>query len=165
MNHPWSIWLLPDREDLIKYKKLIDRFSLENGSIPFTPHVTLFGRVTIDPEPFFDFIEHRASVQGRLTSNISKISRGTPPWRSLYVGIDRDVHLDALQQDLIRPLKHVREYMFDPHLSLAYGDIRTTELSIEDISLDVTIGFSSVVLAYVPDDVDEWNLIKEFNFD
>ena len=165
MNHPWSIWLLPDREDLIKYKKLIDRFSLENGSIPFTPHVTLFGRVNIDPEPFFDFFEHKASVQRRITSNISKISIGTPPWRSLYVDIDRDIYLDAFQQDLIGPLSHVREYMFDPHLSLVYGDIRTTELSIENISLDVTIGFSSVVLAYVPDDIDEWNLIKEFNFD
>ena len=149
----------------MKYKKIIDRLSLENGSRPFEPHVTLFGRVNVDPEPLFEFFGHEASVQGRLTSNIRKITRGTPPWRSLYVEVDRDIHLGAFQKRMTGPLEHVREYRFDPHLSLAYGDVRNTKYAIKDISLDVTIGFSSVALAYVPDEIDDWNLIKEFKFD
>ena len=164
MGLPWSLWLLPDREDRIKYQMLIDKFSSIESGEPFEPHVTLFGRVNVEPENLFPFFDDMVSVQGKITAKIKGMATGDPPWRSLYVELDGSGDLEAFQKRITKPLCQIREYDFRPHLSLAYGDIIPEKYNIEDVSLDVTIGFSSVVLAYVPDQIDQWSLMKEFKF-
>ena len=164
MDLPWSLWLLPDMEDRIKYQILIDKFSSIGTGDPFEPHVTLFGRVDVEPENMFPFFDDMASVQGKITAKIKGVSTGKPPWQSLYIELDGGGDLEAFQRRITKPLSQIREYDFRPHLSLAYGDIIPEKYNIEDISLDVTIGFSSVVLACVSDQIDQWNLMKEFKF-
>ncbi|MFL2983019.1 MAG: hypothetical protein ACJZ12_01340 [Candidatus Neomarinimicrobiota bacterium] len=164
MKFPWSLWLLPEMDDQLKYKTLIDRFSSYDGRAHFDAHITLFGRVRIKPESFFDFFSEQIKYQGKIVLNTKKIKMGIPPWKSLYIEFEKDHSLEQFQRRMVKPLDKVREYVFNPHLSLAYGQLFTDDFDYQNISLDETIGFSSVALVYIPDKINQWNIIKEFKF-
>jgi len=164
MKHPWSLWLRPERKDQIKFKRLIDELSVENESCTFEPHVTLFGRVTTPPDPLFEFFEDQTASQEQIISEIKDLRLGLPPWRSMFLEIERNPTLDLFQKRIIEPLNHLRGYDFDPHLSLVYSNQEATGRSIRGIPIQSDIRFGSLAVVQVPNNIDEWNIISEFKF-
>ena len=164
MNFPWSVWLLPKLDDQLRLKILIQKFSLCNSISYFGAHVTLFGRVSTEPESFFSFISEETKYQEIITLNTKSIKRGKTYWKTLYMEFEENRFLNQLQKQITEPLKGIREYAFKPHLSLAYGQAFNEKYNYRHISLDKKIEFSSVALAYVPDKIQDWNIIKEFKF-
>lgn len=164
MKHPWSLWLRPERKDQIKFKKLIDELSAENESSTFEPHVTLFGRVTTPPDKLFEFFEDQTVSQEQIISEIKDMRSGPPPWRSLFLEIEKNQGLDLFQKRIIKPLIHLRGYDFDPHLSLVYCDQKATVRSIKGLPIKGDIRFGSLAVVHVPNNIDEWSIISEFKF-
>ena len=167
MTQPWSLWLLPDARDNVKYKNIIKNISLETGLSYFEPHLTLFGRINANPEPFFEFFKDMANKQKRISTKVKKIKFGTSHWKSFYIEIEKNNSLEALQKKIIAPINHLRNYLFDPHLSLAYGSTNEMTCLTKEINLEKVISFNSVAIVFVPDNVDRWEIIDkfEFNFD
>ena len=87
------------------------------------------------------------------------VKTGPPPWKTLYLQVDKTEPLIRLQKAIDQYLNVYRHYEFDPHLSLAYGNLEIDESKLENISFPETITFSSVVLMETPDDINEWKLI------
>ena len=167
MTQPWSLWLLPDNRENGKYARIIKKLSHRTGLPPFEPHLTLFGRINANPEPFFEFFRNMANKQKMISTKIKKIKFGTSHWKSFYIDIEKNSSLEALQKQMIAPINHLRDYLFDPHLSLAYGDADEMRYLTKGIYLERFISFNSVAVVFVPDNVDEWKIINkfEFNFD
>ena len=167
MTQPWSLWLLPDARDNVKYKNIIKNISLETGLSCFEPHLTLFGRINANPEPFFELFEDMANKQKRISTKVKKIKFGTSYWKSFYIDIEKNSSLKALQKQMIAPINHLRDYLFDPHLSLAYGSTDEMRYLTKEINLEKVMSFNSVAIAFVPFNVDSWKIIDkfEFNFD
>ena len=167
MTQPWSLWLLPDVRDNVKYKNIIKKMSLKTGLSYFEPHLTLFGRINTNPEPFFELFKNMANEQKRISAKIKKINFGTSHWKSFYIDIEKNAGLEALQKKMAAPINHLRDYLFDPHLSLAYGGTDEMRYLTKEIHLERLIRFNSVAIAIVPDNVDQWKIINkfEFNFD
>ena len=163
-THPWSLWLLPEKKDYLMLKKLINELSIENGSPSFEPHVTLFGRVSIAPDPLFKFFEERTVDQKKIVSEIKDLRLGISPWRAMFLGIKMSEILHSFQTRIIEKLNTVRNYDFDPHLSLVYCNKKATKVSIRGVSMPRTIRFESLAVVEVPNNIDEWNIIKEFKF-
>ena len=164
MNLSCSVWLLPKLEDQLRLKSLIQKFSLCTPGSYFDAHVTLFGRVSTKPESFFSFISKEMKYQKIITLNTNSIKRGSPPWKTLYIEFEKNRFLNQFQKKITEPLKGIREYAFKPHLSLAYGQTYNEKYNYRHISLVKKIEFSSVALVYVPDKIQDWNIIKEFKF-
>ena len=167
MTQPWSLWLLPDNRENGKYERIIKKLSHRTGLPSFEPHLTLFGRINANPEPFFEFFRNMANKQKMISTKIKKIKFGTSHWKSFYIDIEKNTSLEALQKQMIAPINHLRDYLFDPHLSLAYGDADEMRYLTKGIYLEKFISFNSVAVVFVPDNVDEWKIINkfEFNFD
>ena len=167
MTQPWSLWLLPDNRENGKYTRIIKKISHRTGLPSFEPHLTLFGRINANPEPLFDFFKNMANKQKTISTKIKKIKFGTSHWKSFYIDIEKNRSLEALQKQMIAPINHLRDYLFDPHLSLAYGDADEMRYLTKGIYLEKFISFNSVAIVFVPDNVDEWKIINkfEFNFD
>lgn len=167
MTQPWSLWLLPDKREYGKYARIIKELSLRNGLPFFEPHLTLFGRINANPEPLFKFFKSMANKQKTISTKIKKIRFGTSHWKSFYIDIEKNASLEALQKQMITPISHLRDYLFDPHMSLAYGDADEMRHIAKEIHLERFINFHSVGIAFTPDNVDEWKIINkfEFNFD
>ena len=163
-THPWSLWLLPEEKDSLKLKRLINELSIENGSSSFEPHVTLFGRVSITPYLLFKFFEEQTVDQKQIVSEIKDLRLGSSPWRAMFLDIQMSEVLDSFQDRIIEKLNTVRNYEFDPHLSLVYCNKKATKVSIRGVSMPRTIRFESLAVVEVPNNIDEWNIIKEFKF-
>mgnify|MGYP001221043209 CR=1 FL=1 len=164
MTQPWSLWLLPDARGNAKYKNIIKNISLEWGLSYFEPHLTLFGRINANPEQFFEYFEDIANKQKRISTKIKKIKFGTSPWRSLYIDIEKNNSLETLQKQMIAPINNLRDYLFDPHLSLAYGSTDEIGHLNNEINLEKVICFNSLAIAFVPVNVDKWKIINKFEF-
>ena len=108
-----------------------------------------------------------ANKQKRISTKIKKIRFGTSRWKSFYIDIEKNASLEALQKKMITPISHFRDFLFDPHLSLAYGDACEMKYLTKEIDIERYISFNSVAIVFVPDNVDEWKIINkfEFNFD
>jgi len=167
MTQSWSLWLLPDARDNVKYKNIIKNISLETGLSYFEPHLTLFGRINANPEPLSELFKDMANKQKRISTKVKKIKFGTSHWKSFYIDIEKNSSLEALQKQMIAPINHLRDYLFDPHLSLAYGSTDEMSYLTKEINLEKVISFNSVAIAFVPLNVDRWKIIDkfEFNFD
>ena len=167
MTQPWSLWLLPDNRENGKYTRIIKKLSHRTGLPSFEPHLTLFGRINANPEPFFEFFKNMANKQKTISTKIKKIKFVKSHWKSFYIDIEKNRSLEALQKQMIAPINHLRDYLFDPHLSLAYGDADEMRYLTKGIYLERFISFNSVAVVFVPDNVDEWKIINkfEFNFD
>ena len=164
MRQPWSLWLLPDGKDTGKYTRIIKELNLSSRSPSFEPHLTLFGRINADPEPHFKFFKNMATKQKKISTKIKKIKFGTSYWKSSYIEIEKTAGLEALQKQMIAPINQSRHYLFDPHLSLAYGGADEMKYLTKKIHLEKHINFNSVAIAFVPDNVDEWKIINKFEF-
>ena len=108
-----------------------------------------------------------ANKQKRISAKVKKIKFGTSHWKSFYIDIEINSSLEALQKQMIAPINHLRDYLFDPHLSLAYGSTDEMSYLTKEINLEKVISFNSVAIAFVPVNVDSWKIIDkfEFNFD
>ena len=137
MTQPWSLWLLPDNRENRKYERIIKKLSHRTGLPSFEPHLTLFGRINANPEPFFEFFRNMANKQKMISTKIKKIKFGTSHWKSFYIDIEKNTSLEALQKQMIAPINHLRDYLFDPHLSLAYGDADEMRYLTKGIYLDL----------------------------
>ena len=159
MDNQWAIWLCPDPSEQSSIQQLVNECCYRFKSSPFASHVTLFGRVDADPETTFSFLSDCVPGIGSISSNILGVKTGIQPWKTLYLQVDKTEPLVRLQKEIDQYLNVYRHYEFNPHLSLAYGNLEINESELENISFPETITFSSVVLMETPDDINEWKLI------
>ena len=162
MDRRWSVWLMPSRQEIIKYKRLIALNSKKYGFPIFDPHVTLFGRLDIDPETTFSFFEQTIKAQGQIRLDILNVANGDSPWKSLYIQFKPNPSIIALQSKINDQLGRSRDYRFDPHMSLAYGNVYEKRSDQDNITLDESICFSSVALVHTSDKIEDWNLIRKY---
>jgi hypothetical protein len=67
-----------------------------------------------------------------------------------------------MQKKIKNRFRLIRDYTFDSHLSIGYGNIKMSQKEIDDISLDDSIMFSSVALVLTPDRIDRWRSIRTY---
>ena len=97
-----------------------------------------------------------------LSLNQRGINKGQPPWKSLFVEIESCNVLTDMQKKIENRFRLIRDYKFEPHLSIGYGKIAMSQKEIDDISLDASIMFSSVALVLTPDRIDRWRSIRTY---
>ena len=72
MDNRWSVWLEPCSADTVSYRKLISEYCEKFSSPVFNPHITLFGRVGIEPESTFSFFDDLISIQASVQVSAQK---------------------------------------------------------------------------------------------
>ena len=163
MDIRWSVWLEPCSADTVRYRKLISECCEKFSSPVFDPHMTLFGRVGIEPESTFSFFEELISIHTPFSLKTLGITAGEPPWKSLFIQLEACEALLNLQAKINDFFKSFLHYTFDPHLSLAYGDLTIHQNEMDAIPLAECIRFSAVALVMTPDTIENWKNIKKYS--
>ena len=163
MGYNWSVWLLPKVKD---HKLLTDYISLYSrlyGSDLFCPHVTLFGRMNINPKQYYSFFNKVKSDSEIKNVQTLKIKIGDPPWKRVYIQLSLNKNLKELQKKIAKKFRRYRKYEFDPHVSLAYGNFTPNKKDISLISYEEMISFSSIAIVNTPNEIKNWNIIQKFD--
>tara|TARA_B100000579_G_C22779306_1_gene828393 strand:- start:282 stop:791 length:510 start_codon:yes stop_codon:yes gene_type:complete len=162
MSFLWSVWLLPDEKGKIEYKRSIDLYASLYNTYSFDPHITLFGRLIIDPNLFFSFFDQLTSSYNRQKVETRTIEAGARPWKTIYIDLVCNKSLLEMQKNIDEKFNVYREYKFNPHISLAYGNFIPKGNDLGLISITKTINFSLLALACTPDSVSKWRIIKKY---
>ena len=163
MGYNWSVWLLPKAEDDKIFTEYIRFYSTLYGTDRFLPHVTLFGRMNVNPELLYSFFNKIKSESEIDNVQTLKIKIGDPPWKRMYVQLSLHKNLIELQKKIYKKFKRYRNYEFDPHVSLAYGNFTPGKKDISLISHQKMISFSSIAIVKTPNEIKNWNIIQKFD--
>ena len=163
MGYNWSVWLLPKAEDDKIFTEYIRFYSTLYGTDRFLPHVTLFGRMNVNPELLYSFFNKIKSESEIDNVQTLKIKIGDPPWKRMYIQLSLHKNLIELQKKIDKRFKQYRNYEFDPHISLAYGNFTPDKKDISLISPQEMISFSSIAIVKTPNEIKNWNIIQKFD--
>jgi len=163
MSYNWSVWLLPKSKDNKKFKEHIRFYSKLYGTDRFLPHVTLFGRMNVNPELFYSFFNKIKSESKIEKVHILNFKIGDLPWKRMYLQLSLNKKLIELQKKIDKKFNQYRNYEFDPHLSLAYGNFNPNKKDISLISHQGMISFSSIAIVHTPNEVKNWNIIQKLD--
>ncbi len=164
MSLLWSVWLLPDEKSKIKYKRSIDLYASLYDACSFDPHMTLFGRLSIDPKLGFSFFDQLTSSYNIQKVKTRTLEAGARPWKTIYIDLVYNKSLLEIQKKIDERFNIYREYKFNPHISLAYGNFTPKKNDLGLISIAKTVNFSSLALALTPDLISKWRVIKKYQF-
>ena len=163
MGYNWSVWLLPQAKDNKIFTEYIRFYSKLYATDRFLPHVTLFGRMNVNPELFYSFFNKIKSESEIDYVQTLKIKIGDPPWKRMYIQLSLHKNLIELQKKIYKKFKRYRNYEFDPHVSLAYGNFTPDKKDISLISHQEMISFSSIAIVNTPNEIKNWNIIQKFD--
>ena len=163
MGYNWSVWLLPKAKDNKIFTEYIRFYSKLYGTDRFLPHVTLFGRINVNPELFYSFFNKIKSESEIENVHILNIKISDSPWKRMYTQLSLNKNLRELQKKIDKKFKKYRNYEFDPHVSLAYGNFTPDKKDISLISHQEMISFSSIAIVNTPNKIKNWNIIQKFD--
>ena len=158
MDSRWSIWLMPNQDDAGVLQPIINSTCEMVESELFYPHLTLFGRVSVDKNPIISFLKKKSIQYLPITVSVLKVEVGDTYWKSLYLQLDKNPSLIKLQDDICSQLISNRDYEFDPHVSLAYRELDIQNFEMNKLSFPESITFSSVALVETSDNISEWKV-------
>ena len=163
MGYNWSVWLLPQAKDNKIFTEYIRFYSKIYATDRFLPHVTLFGRMNVNPELFYSFFNKIKSESKIEKVHILNIKIGDSPWKRMYIQLSLHKNLIELQKKIYKKFKRYRNYEFDPHVSLAYGNFTPDKKDISLISHQEMISFSSIAIVNTPNKIKNWDIIQKFD--
>ena len=163
MGYNWSVWLLPQAKDNKIFTEYIRFYSKIYATDRFLPHVTLFGRMNVNPELFYSFFNKIKSESEIENVHILNIKISDSPWKRMYTQLSLNKNLRELQKKIDKKFKKYRNYEFDPHVSLAYGNFTPDKKDISLISHQEMISFSSIAIVNTPNKIKNWNIIQKFD--
>ena len=102
MSNTWSVWLLPKGADKVYLSDYINIYSNFYDSKKFDPHLTLFGRIDINPEPFFPFFDEIRLDAKFLNVKTLSIKIGKSYFKRLYIPLGYNEKIYALQKIILK---------------------------------------------------------------
>ncbi|ESA35239.1 cyclic phosphodiesterase-like domain-containing [Leptolyngbya sp. Heron Island J] len=148
----YSFWLIPQEPDLDNFQAIINSLAERFGTVPFSPHVTLYS----GPFPAAVTIEQVCATLAAIAPialEVVKFSYESRFSRTLYVQLTQALPFTQLVSRLVDSIPGAQMPVLDPHISLLYHnlDIATKHSVIGSISLPrSTIRFNQVQVIATP---------------
>lgn len=151
-----SIWLVPSEEDEKYLKDIIDELGQKYQAPSFTPHLTTYGDINIEPE-----IAHQAakeSIKGiqPFTIIVDKLNYTDFFFKTVFIKFRDHETLNAIYQRLKDKLGQHGEYILKPHISLIYKKLNEEKGKEIIQSLNVKNDFTiNKIVAVTPGNVEK----------
>lgn len=118
-----SIWLLPSEEDENYFKSIIDDLGQKYQAPSFTPHLTIYGDVTAEPEVAYQATKDSIQEIQPFTLSGDKLNYTDLFFKTVVVEIQENPILTIIYRRLKDKLGQYGEYGLKPHLSLIYKEL------------------------------------------
>ena len=172
---PFALWLPPPPPVAARLQQLIERLAAEFGGVPFPPHMTLFGRVDLDPgearRRTSRLVRQWADEPEPVVLHATGFGFHDAFYRALFLPIATPAPLWRAYRLASAIFAGVAEDLapFLPHLSLAYTDapIATRlavvrQLAAEDGVPDVSFTVDRLCLIRAAGGPADWSVEAEF---
>ncbi len=154
-----SVWLVPTERDVLPVSKVIKDLSQRHNTMPFLPHITIYGEVLTDLEKVVDAA--REAVRGIMpfSVEVDKLDYTTEWAKTLFAQIKPNQNLDTIHRRLKKRLVEYNDYVLNPHMSLVYKEEMTKEeklLEIPSIKIPESFTLDRIAITVPLNPVAKW---------
>ena len=162
----YSIWLDLEKESRLSYRKIISTLSKRLKSPLFEPHCTIYGRLDIKLSHLENIVLKIVNNSNQFSSSVQKLTTGKSYYKSLYVKLENNTSLNKVNSSCKNHFINSKNYRFDPHISLAYGqfDLEQIHRVTKRIAIPKDVVFSGVSIVNTKKDVEQWETVFQRKF-
>ena len=160
----YALWLLPDEETSQSLSSQIEALSSRFGGPVFSPHITLFGRVSGDEQHLSDQVSELAGQIAPFGTDTQGLTGSAYYFRCFYIRLAKSAELLRTGQMASERFQVSLRSDYRPHISLLYGNqIRqhyaTLVTELQD-SVPPQIAVSHIQLIKLNVSVSDWQVIN-----
>jgi len=122
-----SIWLVPEEQDEIALRSLIDELADKYHAPHFIPHLTLFSRIDMETETLKKIITETFEDQKSFIVKKDSIEQSDDFFKTVFINIELDDNLKNLFNKLSNRTGKRDLSLFKPHISLIYKNLEEKE--------------------------------------
>ena len=162
----YSIWLDLEKESRLSYRKIISTLSKRLKSPPFEPHCTIYGRLDDNLSNLEYIVSKIVHDNNQFSSCVQKLTTGKSYYKPLYVKLENNTSLNKVNSLCKNHFINSKNYRFDPHISLAYGqfDLEQIHRVTKGIAIPKYVVFSGVSIVNTKKDVEQWETVFQRKF-
>ena len=161
------IWGQFEDKDMFYINTLKKKVQFKLNSPFFEPHITLAGPFKTIDISFIDFIKNISQSNQSVRLNLLQYRFENETYRSFYIAVSNSKNLLYLRNKIIKKNKLLNCEIFNPHISLSYGD-HLFHLKKELISqlplLKNFINLTRLSIVDVDEQINQWKIIERFDF-
>lgn len=159
----YSLWLEPTGSVAYKLQERIKKLSQKFGTPPFTPHVTLLGRLNSSKTELIPLTNTLASSVKPFELKLTKAGYLNTFYQALFIHVQQNPQLKELRNNACRLFDCTDREKYMPHLSLLYGELSQNqkEIILNNIGREFYIRFpvKNIVLMQTQGTPDKWRKI------
>lgn len=168
MDQIVSFWLMPAAEDRRFFQRLITELAQQYAAPVFVPHVTMYSGVCQDDEDPEALLAHATQGVQPLVLHVDRILSTETFTKTLFVHFHPSPQLSMMTAALRTRCAHPSDYRLDPHLSLLYKHMSSSEKARLAAAVHVpqaTVMFDEVSAigspgpTQSPQDVEQWQFL------
>lgn len=129
MNNLLSVWLVPAENDEFYLSKIIADLGAKYNAPLFTPHLTLFGDIHIEPNKLKDILDEVFTDKNAFTIKKTKIEQSEAFFKTVFIEFELNEKLKNLYLTLAEKADKRDIAAFKPHISLIYKTMPKEEKS------------------------------------
>ena len=157
----FAIWLMFNKEDQNYLHKIISNLSKQYHTIPFLPHITIYGLVD---ESLSNIRRVVLQSIGKIRSfpvKVNKLSFSDYFWKTLFIQFDNNDSMITINQYLENYFK--KNYDFSPHASLIYKKMNISEKEkiIQSLNIKYEFHIDRIGIQKFDSDITKWNVVEE----
>ena len=162
----YSIWLIPEKDTRSRFRDVILRLSKKLKSPTFLPHCTLYGRLNIPIGKIIQAVDHLSKSIDQFSTIAKKLKTGKTKWKSLYLTIEKKEEMEKSYNYCKKLFLSRRNYLFDPHISIAYGNFTPEKLHYATKGIDIPkhLSFSSIAVVRTGENIEKWEVVFQRYF-
>tara|TARA_B110000438_G_C15590586_1_gene553649 strand:- start:57 stop:551 length:495 start_codon:yes stop_codon:yes gene_type:complete len=161
----YAIWLTFSENDKKYLKKIITNIAKKYDAPEFEPHITIYGLIDIEIKLIKKIIKKISKNNKLFISKKIKIFQSKNLWKTIYIELENQKEFEIIFKKLKKDFKQIEQYDFNPHISLVYKILPTSE-KIKIISqLDIKKEFEIkeiAILEFFPQ-IEKWKIIEKYN--
>ena len=162
----YSIWLTLEKDSRSSYRELIIKLSKRFKSMSFEPHCTIYGRLDIDLDNIKPVIANMVKTKNQFSTTVKRLKSGKSKWKSLYLSINNNEEMTSLYGKCKKKFGSSRKYVFDPHISIAYGlyEPESIHKATKNIIIPEYLAFSGIAIVKTGENIKKWETVFQRQF-
>jgi 2'-5' RNA ligase len=167
-NPKHALWLRPFGEAAYELKQHINRLSQKYNTPTFEPHITLVSGLRRPQHELVQLTDVLGGAIAPFTVELTRLEYGDHYYQTLYYRVKKTTTFISVHKTAGKFFGYQSNEEYFPHLSLMYGNIKTSEKEnlINMLNRVVHLKFPvhSVLLIKTEGSTEDWEKIHTANF-
>ena len=157
-------WLTFQKNDEDFLQDIINELSKKYNSVSFEPHITACRLVNIELDKISRICENISARFKPFNVEFLNISYSDDLWKTLFVNLKTSTIMNEIYDNLRNELQNIEKYVFEPHISLIYKNMSTSdkkEIS-KNLKLKKQFRIDSISILHYSNKIENWEIVEKF---